>query len=51
LLLGLWLWRSPGAAAAIQSLAQELPYAACVGIKKIRKKKKMNENNMAHSIL
>ena len=30
----LWLWCSPAAAAPIQSLAWELPYGACVFLKK-----------------
>ena len=34
----LWLWRRPAAAALIQPLARELPYAAGVALK--RKKKK-----------
>ena len=32
--LWLWLWRRPAAAAPIQPLAQELPYAAGAAIKK-----------------
>ena len=36
----LWLWHKPEAAAPIQLLAQELPYAAGVAIKRKEKKSK-----------
>ena len=36
----LWLWPRPAAAAPIQLLAQELPYAAGAAIKKKKKRKK-----------
>ena len=34
----LWLWHRPAAAAPIQPLALELPYAAGAALKKINKK-------------
>ena len=36
----LWLWCRPTAAAPIQPLAWEPPYAACVALKSKKKKKK-----------
>ena len=39
----LWLWGRPAAAALIQPLAWELPYAAGATLKKIKKKKKKAE--------
>ena len=43
----LWLWRRPAAAALIQPLAQELPYAACADLKILEKEKvlKLNSGN------
>ena len=35
-----WPWRRPAAAATIQPLAQELPYASDVAIKREKEKKK-----------
>ena len=35
----LWLWQSPGAAAPIQPLAWELPFAMDTALKKPKKKK------------
>ena len=35
----LWLWHRPAAAAAIQPLAWEFPYAPGAALKKIKKKK------------
>ena len=37
-----WLWRRPAAAAPIQPLAQELPYAAGMDIRKKKERKKSN---------
>jgi len=34
-----WLWRRPAAAAPIQPLAQELPYAAGMDIRKKKREK------------
>ena len=39
-LLWLWLWYKPVAAALIRPLAQELPYAAGMALKRQKKKKK-----------
>ena len=39
----LWLWRRPAAAALIQTLAWELPYAAGAALK--RQKKERKETN------
>ena len=36
----LWLWCRPAAAALIQSLTWELPYASCVALKRQKEKKK-----------
>ena len=44
----LWLWRRPVAAALIQPLAWELPYAASVALKKSKKKKKKSQNSINH---
>jgi len=38
--ISLWLWHRPAAAALIQSLAWELPYALGAALKRKRKKKK-----------
>ena len=37
-----WLWCRPAAAALIQPLAQELPYATDAAVKRIKKGKKNN---------
>ena len=36
----LWLWCRPGAAALIEPLARELPYASSAALKRPKKKKK-----------
>ena len=41
----LWLWRRPVAAAPIQPLAWEPPYASGSGPRKGKKTKKENNNN------
>ena len=41
----LWLWRRPGAAALIQPLAWEPPYATGLSVKRQKKKKKKEKRN------
>ena len=41
----LWLWHGPAAAAPIQPIAQELPYATC-GVQTLKKKKKKKKSLM-----
>ena len=41
----LWLWYRPAAAAPIQSLAWEFPYAVGVALKSQKKKKKKKKPN------
>ena len=38
-----WLWRRPAAAAPIQALAWEIPYAMGAALKRQKKKKKKKE--------
>ena len=42
MLLWLWLWHRPAAAAPIKPLAWEPPYAASAALKRRQKKKKVN---------
>ena len=39
---GLWLWRRPGAATPIQTLAGDLSYAAGAALKKKKKRDELN---------
>ena len=41
----LWLWRRPAAAAQIQSLAWELPYAVGMALKSLKKQKNKKKKN------
>ena len=42
----LWLWCRPSAVAPIQPLAWELPYAISAALKRLKKKKKVIEDNI-----
>ena len=48
LVLLVWLWHRPAAAAPIQPLAQELIYAANMALKRKKKKKKRRRSKLTY---